>query len=338
MIFHLVMLALAGVAGASFAVPMKYFRGWRWEHVWIGQALTSNLAFPLLALALVWPQFRMHVQGLTFGRVALMILMGIAWGVGGIGYGLCLVLLGLSFTYSFIFSVTTIFGSLLPLWIGLRGRPANFDLFSGGLLLCVAGIVVIANAAARRDGESKQHANVMETLAMPVPRLPYKLSLILALVAGIFSTAMGLSLVLNETLVNHMIVEGVSPVVAPLIVWAPLGVGSGLISILFGLWCALRASSLPKFYQSHPCRNWLLVVVMGALGFGVLLLYGLGSTASGHPSRNVSWAVYMSVFILAGNAIGVLGREWKNCSRGTYARLSCGIALLFAAIASLSLS
>jgi L-rhamnose-H+ transport protein len=338
MTFNLLMLALAGLAGASFPVPMKYFRGWRWEHVWIGQALTSNIAFPLLTLALLWGQFQPHLQGVTCGRVFLMVLMGIAWGVGGIGYGLCLVLLGLSFTYSLIFSVTTILGSLLPMWMGLHGRPAHQSLFGFGLFFCVAGILVIAGAAARREIEAGEPSNRDESLAMPVPPLPYKLSALMAVAAGIFSTAMGLSLAFNEDLVNHLVTTGVSPAVAPLIVWAPLGVGSGVAAILFGLWCAMRKSSLAGFYRTHPGRNWFLAIVMGALGFGVLLLYGLGSTATGHPPRNVSWAVYMSVFILSGNAIGVCDREWKNCSRGTYARLTCGITLLLAAIASLALS
>lgn len=336
--FNLLMLALAGVAGASFAWPMKHFRGWRWEHVWIGQALTSNLAFPLLALALLWPLFRGYPAEVPAGRFAVMIMLGMAWGLGGIGYGLCLVLLGLSFTYSVIFSVTTVFGALLPMWIGLRARPAHLASFSLGLGLCVTGIAVIARAAARREREASGQADTSGILAMPVPQLSYKSSLLLAVLAGFFSAAMGLALVINEDLLNHLVQCGVSSVVAPLIVWVPLGLGSALVSLVFGFWCALRSASVRCFYQSHPLRNWFLVSLMGVLGFGVLLLYGLGSTARGHPPRNVSWAVYMTVYILAGNGIGLLTREWEHCSPRTYLLLAAGIALLLGAIGSLAVS
>jgi L-rhamnose-H+ transport protein len=334
--FNLVMLALAGVAGASFAWPMKHFRGWRWENVWIGQALSSNVVFPLLAVALLWPLFRGYLSEIPPGRLAVIFLLGMAWGLGGIGYGLCLVLLGLSFTYSVILSMTTIFGALLPMWIGLWARPAHLASFSLGLGLCVAGIIVIAGAAARREREVSGQVNASGAMPMPVPRLSYKVSLLLAVVAGIFSAAMGVALVINEDLVNHLVQRGVSPVLAPLRVWIPLDLGSAWVSLVFGFWCASRSGSLRCFYQSHPGRNWFLVGLMGVLGFGGLLLYGLGSTAAGHPPRNVSWAVYMTVYILAGNSIGLLTREWEHCSRRTYAQLAAGIALLLGAIVSLA--
>lgn len=338
MTFNLAMLALAGVAGASFAWPMKYFRDWRWEHVWIGQALTSNLLFPMLTLALMWPLFRGDIAEVPAGRFVVMVLLGMAWGLGGIGYGFCLVLLGLSFTYSVIFSVTTVVGALLPMWVGLRARPEHLALFGLGLGMCIAGIVVIAGAAARRESEASGQANTSAQLAMPVPVLSYQTSLLIALLAGLFSAAMGLALVINEDIVDHLVRGGVSPVLAPLMVWVPLGLGSALVALAFGFWCALRSHSVRNLYQSHPWRNWSLVTLMGALGFGVLLLYGLGSTASGHPPRNVSWAVYMAVFILAGNGIGLLTREWTHGSAGTYAQLGTGIALLLGAIGALAIS
>jgi len=337
-LFHMSMLALAGVAGASFAWPIKHFKGWRWEHVWVGQALTSNIAFPLATLALLWPQFRSYTGDVSVGRYAAMVMLGMAWGLGGIGYGLSLVLLGLSFTYSIIFSVTTVFGALLPMWIGLRARPAHLVSFSLGLGLCLTGIIVIASAAARREREASGQADTSGILAMPVPPLAYKTALLLAVLAGFFSAAMGLALVVNEDLVNHLVKGGVSSVLAPLIVWVPLGLGSALVALVFGLWCVRRSASVRCFYQSHPMRNWFLVSLMGVLGFGVLLLYGLGSTARGHPPRNVSWAVYMTVYILAGNGIGLLTREWEYCSPGTYVQLAAGIALLLGAIASLAAS
>ncbi|MGD0126102.1 MAG: L-rhamnose/proton symporter RhaT [Terriglobia bacterium] len=338
MTFNLVALALAGIAGASFALPMMYFRGWRWEHVWVGQALTSNLAFPLLSLALLWGQFRMQLTEFSVARLAVIVALGMAWGLGGTGYGLSLVLLGLSFTYSVIFSVTTLFGALLPMWIGLRGRPEHLIWFSLGLGLCVAGIIIIAVAAARREKETSGRTITPETLAVPVPPLPYKAALLITVAAGFFSAAMGLALVVNEDLVNDLVAHGAMPAVAPLIVWAPLGVGSAAVSLIFGLWCAWRSSSARSFIDAHPRRNWLLAALMGVLGFGVLLLYGWGSTAQGHPPKNVSWAVYMTCFILAGNAFGLLTREWKHCSRGTYAQLTAGIALLLGAIVSLAMA
>ena len=237
--FNLAMLALAGVAGASFAWPMKHFRGWRWEHVWIGQALTCNLAFPLLMLAFLWPLFRGFVAEVPAGRFALMVLLGMAWGLGGIGYGLCLTLLGLSFTYSVIFSVTTIFGALLPMWIGLHARPAHPLSFSLGLGLCIAGITVIARAAARREsGELQVSPTPPESWPYLSRRISYKSSLLLAVLAGLFSAAMGLALVINEDLCEPSGSRRGFASAGPADCVGSARLGSSFVALGFGFWCA----------------------------------------------------------------------------------------------------
>ncbi len=317
---------------------MRYFRGWRWEHVWIGQALTSNIIFPLGALWLLWPIFRMHVATVSPSRGLLLLVLGVMWGLGGIGYGISLVRLGLSFTYSVLFSVTTVCGALLPFCFRLQSRPPHLVTFFLGLTFCVLGAVAVGRAAAHRSLERQETRDQISTLAVPVARGSYASALLIVLLAGVFSAAMGMALVLNEGLVSGMVKSGVSAVVAPLMVWVPLGIGSGTVSIAFGLFCAYRSASLYGLYQSFPLRNWALVSVMGVLGFGVLLLYGLGASAQGHPSKNVAWATYMTSYILFGNSFGVITKEWKDCSVRTHVELLAGIALLLGAIGSLAVS
>jgi len=334
-VFSLVALVLAGFAGASFAWPMKHFRGWRWEHVWMGQALTSNVVFPLLTLGVLWPLFRDYMTAVPAARYLTLVMMGIMWGLGGVGYGMSLVLLGLSFTYSVVFSVTAVCGALLPMWMGLRARPAQLTSFSLGLGLCVAGTIVLARAAARREQEATATARA-HVLAMPVPGLSYAASLLIALLAGVFSAGMGLALAQGEDLVNGLLKNGVSPVVAPLVVWIPVYLGSALVGLGYGLYCAVRSRSLENFLRPHAARNWTLVNLMGILGFGAVLLYGLGASVRGHPPKNLAWAIYMTSFILSGNSIGLVTGEWANSSRRTHIELFSGIGLLLAAIGFLA--
>jgi L-rhamnose-H+ transport protein len=315
---------------------MKYVRGWRWEHVWVGQALTSNVIFPLFTLALVWPPLRTYMAGVPAGRYATLFLMGMTWGLGGIGYGMSLVLLGLSFTYSVLFSITTVCGALLPIWMGLGTRPPQVLTFCIGLALCVAGMIVVAHAAARREQEASTTAAHSDWLAMPVAGLSYTTSLLLVLVAGIFSASMGLALAKGEDLVDGLLKGGVSPVVAPLVVWVPVYLGSASVAVSYGFYCALRSRSLRDFFGPHAVRNWTLVHTMGILGFGAVLLYGLGASVQGHPPKNVAWAVYMASFVLSGNSIGLATREWKDCSHRTHLDLFAGILLLLCAIAFLA--
>ncbi len=302
----------------------------------MGQALTSNVLFPLLTLGALWPFIKDCMTAVPAGRYFTLFLMGMMWGLGGVGYGMSLVLLGLSFTYSVLFSVTTVCGALLPMWMGLRARPARLTSFCLGLGLCVAGMIVVARAAARREREVAPASVRPQVLAVPVPGLSYAASLLLALFAGVFSASMGLALAEGEDLVNGLLKSGVSPVVAPLVVWIPVYLGSAVVALGYGFYCALRSRSLRNFLRPHAARNWTLVNLMGVLGFGAVLLYGLGASVRGHPPKNVAWAIYMTSFILSGNSIGLVTREWTNSSRRTHLELFVGIALLLAAIGFLA--
>lgn len=330
------LLLLAGVFQASFALPMAHFRKWRWEHVWVGQAIFSNLVLPGLVLLFALSEFMPDLRNFTSSQWLVLGMLGVAWGVGGVGYGLSLVLLGFSFTYSIVFSVTTLAGSILPLALGWSAPPLRPWWFISGLGFCIGGTLALAKAGARRESEQGSERAGSKQLSVPVPALPYALTLVLALVAGIFSSGLGLALAWGGGLVKEMIKGGVSPVVAPLAVWIPAFLGSAVVAIGYGLWCSRRSRSLPAFWRSAPTWNWSLVGAMGLLGFGGMALYGIGASASGHPRETVAWGIYMSSFILSGNVLGIMTREWRSCSRRTYSVFTGGVALLLAAIVSLA--
>lgn len=330
-------LVLAGAAQASFALPMKHFRGWRWEHVWVGQALTSNLIFPMVFLALNWPQLRDVFADVSPGHWAALLLFGVIWGIGGIGYGISLTSLGLSFTYSLVFGITTLAGALLPLfWPGLSHATGSILLFVAGLTFCILGTITFAYAGERRQQERNLGCAQTLDLVMPVPRLSFSTALIVAMVAGLFSASMGLALSFNDGLIENAMRRGATPLIAPLVVWIPLSIGSAIVALAYGLGCGVRSHSIPFFWEKHSARNWILTAGMSAFGFGGMLLYGLGATGQRHPSKGVAWAIYMCAFILMGNMLGFFTGEWRNCSPRTRVLLGGGIGALLGAVVSLA--
>src|SRR5579875_2916548 len=127
-----------------------------------------------------------------------------------------------------------------------------------------------------------------------------------------------------------------NPLIAPLVVWIPLSLGAGFIALAYGMGCGLRFHSIPLFWRKFATRNWLLTAGMGVLGFGGMLLYGLGASGRHHPSKGVAWGLYMCAFILMGNALGFFTGEWQNCSRRTRVLLGGGIGALLGAVVSLA--
>src|SRR3954466_14541880 len=139
----LFLFAAAGLFQAVFADPVRYFKQWRWEQVWVAQSVTANVIFPV-AWALVVPD--------PFWTVALYVPpahwvssygWGLLWGIGGIGYGLILARLGIAFSTGFVFGVTTITGALVPLLFNVIGAPARPWHFVTGLILCVLATALI---------------------------------------------------------------------------------------------------------------------------------------------------------------------------------------------------
>lgn len=315
-------------------MPMRHFRGWRWEHVWAGQALSANLLLPIGALFLLPAGVSAQLGLLPAGTWLNLVALGVAWGLGGIGYGLSLALLGLSFTYSLVFSITVLVGALAPL-AAAPHLPAWGVLLAGGLALCIIGAVALARAGQQRQIERCQPYSKVMSLATPIPPLRYSVALTLALIAGVLSAGQGLALAWNQAPVHAALRAGLAPLAASILVWIPLYIGAAAAALAYaGAWMWRRRNWTALWRQS-PARNWALIGLMGLFGFGGVLLYGWGATAGRLPLAQ-AWGVYMAAFILAGNAFGLGGREWQGCSPATYRWLGTGVAALLIAILMLA--
>jgi L-rhamnose-H+ transport protein len=82
------LLLVAGVMNASFALPMKFTKCWAWENtgaLWTGLAL---LLMPLIAAAITVPQLP-HVYAQAGTRsVVLVAACGMGWGIAQVLFGL----------------------------------------------------------------------------------------------------------------------------------------------------------------------------------------------------------------------------------------------------------
>jgi L-rhamnose-H+ transport protein len=320
-------LATSGIVQASFALPVKYIRRWRWEQLWVAQSLTANILLPGIWAALLPAAFWEQARTIGAERWLGLYAWGIAWGIGGVAYGLTLTRLGASFAYSFVFGGTTVAGALLPLAFGMVEAPAHLSRFAAGLALSVLATAGAALAARGQAGEP-------DPMPMPVRPPSYAGALVLAVIAGLFSAGYGLAYAQESPAVNAMVTAGFSPLSAPMLVALPVYAGAASFAIPFGLVCAGRSRSLALFVAASSPRNWALALAMAAFGVGGVVLYGAGS-AGGRVLPNIAFGIYMSFFVLGGNAIGVFTGELRARSRranwiltASIAGLICGAWLL----------
>lgn len=158
-VFHF----LGGFASGSFYMPFKKVKGWSWESYWIVGGLFSWLLVPPLAALVTIPGFWQLITGADSSTLFYTYLFGLLWGIGGLTYGLGVRYLGVSLGSSIILGLCMVFGSLVPSlyyqFFPLAGKDTLSAIVGsawgltvlGGLLVCIAGIVLCARAGVLKE-------------------------------------------------------------------------------------------------------------------------------------------------------------------------------------------
>jgi L-rhamnose-H+ transport protein len=301
------LLAAAGLFQAAFALPIQFTRGWRWEQVWAAQSVTANLVFPLLWAALVPGAFWDQAVRIPTSHWITAYGWGLLWGAGGIAYSLALTRLGMAFANSFIIGVTIVTGALLPLALNSTGSPPRPASFIAGLILCVMTTALI--------GVFRRLGNQMPLIAMPFRLNSYGSVIATAMIAGCLCASYGLAFAFNYQTVRAFSDGGVSALSGSLAILLPVYLGGASVAIPVAIACAARSGSLALFVSGSAGRNWLLAIVMGVCAAGTAICYNLGSTASGHPAPNVSFAIFMTFLVLGGVVLGLITGEMRGSRR-----------------------
>jgi L-rhamnose-H+ transport protein len=307
-LYAFLLLAAAGLFQAAFALPIQFTRGWRWEQVWAAQSVTANLAFPLLWAFVVPAAFWDHAIRIPTSHWITAYGWGLLWGAGGIAYSLALTRLGMAFANSFIIGVTIVTGALLPLAVNSAASPTRPISFIAGLILCIMTTALIG--VFRRLGTQKP------LMAMPFRLNSYGKVIAIALVSGFLCAGYGLAFAFNYETVRAFSDGGVSALSGSLAVLLPVYLGGASVAIPVAIACAARSRSLSLFVSGSAGRNWLLALVMGVCAAGTAICYNLGSTASGHPAPNVSFAIFMTFLVLGGVVLGLGTGEMRGSRRG----------------------
>jgi L-rhamnose-H+ transport protein len=301
------LLAAAGLFQAAFAFPIAHTRGWRWEHVWAAQSVTANVLFPLVWAMAVPREFWEQAGRLPVSHWIASYGWGLLWGAGGVAYGVALVRLGMAFANSFVIGVSIVAGALLPLAMRATGtavRPASFTI---GLFVCVLSTALLA--LFRRSGNQKSQ------LALPFRLDSYGAAVAVAMVSGLLSASYGLAFAFQFETVRTLAAAGISPLSASLAVLLPVYLGGASVAIPVAVSCSARTHTLFRYWQANAVRNWTLAMIMGLCAAGTAVCYNLGSTMGGHPSPNVSFAIFMAFFLVGGMALGFLSGEMRGSAR-----------------------
>ena len=164
----LALTLLAGLCSGNSMLPMKFARRWQWENVWLVFSLFSLVIIPWTLAVLLAGNLRGLYCSLLPNQLLLPLVLGAAWGVAQVLFGLSIARLGQALSFAIVISLGSLGGTLVPLFF--KNRAVFFTssgaLILSGLAVMLAGVVASARAGSRREQEAKKETGIGYALAL----------------------------------------------------------------------------------------------------------------------------------------------------------------------------
>ena len=225
---------LGGFSSASFYVPYRAVRGWSWEIYWITGGFVSWVIAPWLFAYL----FTQDLFGVLTDTPANILFwcyfFGLAWGFGGLTFGLTMRYLGISLGMAIALGLTTAFGTLIPPLY--EGNLDDLAMTSGGQIVLIGvsvtllGIVVVAMAGRAKERELSENQRRAVIIEFDFPK-----GIAVAIFSGIMSACFAYGLAAGEQIRELALASGTDPLNQGLPVLCVILAGGFTTNLL---WCS----------------------------------------------------------------------------------------------------
>lgn len=325
----LALIAIGGLASATFYTPFKRVRGWTWETYWLVFGCTSWLIGPWLIAFCAVPHLDQVLRNSPPSALVLCYVFGALWGIGSLTNGLAIRYLGLSLGYAIPLGLCAALGTLLP--------PAMDGVFSrlletssglttlASVLIGIVGIAICAKAGLDKDRElsaTEKQSTVSE--------FNFGRGIALSTIAGIMSACMAFGIAAGKPIADQAISQGTQSLWQNTPLFAVLLLGGFSVNCLWCVLLSLRNRSTREFTDAAEgslVGNYLLCILAGGLWSLQTLFYGMGETKLGQY-RFAGWSMLMVSIIIFSNMWGLLFGEWRGTSVSTKRWIVLGILVL----------
>jgi hypothetical protein len=319
-----------GLLSGSGAWPMKLMKRYQFEHWWLVAMLTGLIVVPWTVTLVCCPNGLRAYSSVPWGTLVTANLWATGWGVANVLCGICYVRLGLALTTAIITGLGATIGVTLPMVVKGSGlfkhasdptSPAGLTLLSGAGVMLLA--VVLAGLAGAGRDRARQKADTGSGKFLG--------ALLMAVVAGVFTSGMGLSFVYGQgPIMEAMRQEGAGEIPATFAVWAVGLLGGSLVSVIYPVWLMTRNKSWGVLAESW--KELLLAVVIGANVSVSVVLMGLGMRMLGPLGASVGLGIQSASWMLGGQGVGFVSGEWRGVHGRPRKQMYLAIVYLIAAV------
>ena len=326
----LLLCLTAGATSGSFALPMRFARGWAWENIWFVWTILALLVIPATMTVITIPRgYELYAES-GAGFVVTVATLGVAWGLAQVLFGLAVETIGMALAFSIVSAMSAAIGSAVPLF-GARLADvlsARGAMTLAGIALIVSGMATCALAGRRR--EAAQPASDGGSVRR------YRGGLALAFGSGFGAAMINLGLVFGAPLLERASQIGVDPLWSANTIWLPLMMAGALPNVAYCIHLMRRNRTGARFVAPRTRANWLHAAVMATFWFGGITLYGVASRKLGSWGVILGWPLFTSLIVVTAGALGFAFGEWTAAQAGVRRVQICGMAVLVLAVFVLS--
>ncbi|WCM26214.1 L-rhamnose/proton symporter RhaT [Sphingomonas sp. QA11] len=324
---------LGGLSSASFYVPYRSVKRWSWEIYWLTGGIFSWLLAPWFFASIQTSDLLGVLGAAPLPVIVWPIVFGMLWGFGGLTYGLTMRYLGLSLGMAVVLGLCTVFGTLIPPLFQGDFAAKLLDTPSGniillGLVITMAGIIVVAMAGARKDA-----ALSPEQKAAAVAEFDFRKGIAVAVFSGIMSSCFAFGLAAGEPIKALSAAAGTGPLWTGLPILCLVMFGGLITNAIWCAWLIVKNRSAGQWVGGGAAAgapllaNFLLCAVAGTAWYFQFFFYTMGESQMGRFGFS-SWTLHMASIIIFGTLWGFAFREWKDAAPRVRATVWAGVGLL----------
>ena len=332
-IFGMLVFALGGLAGATFALPFRGIRGWKYESYWFVYGLIGLVVFPLALAAATCPDVFGVIGAADGATLARCIGFGALWGVGGLTWGLMIRYLGIGLGLAVGCGLCSATGTLIPPIVTGHAaelvKDAGALTVLGGVVASLVGIVLVGLAGKFKEGELSEEAK-----KKAVAEFNFRKGMIVAVFSGIASAGMNFGLQGGQSIETAARAAGAGAAWAGMPVLVVVLWGGFAVNAAWCLWQNAKNGSFDDY--RHINWGWGLAALAGVIWAMQFACQKIGEPAMGEM-RYISFAVVMGSSVLFSTLIGIFLGEWKGTGAKTKASLALGTFIMIAGFCAISL-
>jgi len=321
------LLIFASFFQGTFGLGMKYMNPMSWESWWVIHVTIAMIIFPMIWAQIAIPNLYEIISNSPPEAIFWAMLLGFAWGIGGIMFGVSVPYIGLSLTMGIVMGLAGSAGSLIPLFqIENATSQPSFPYIICGLFISLIGVAITAKAGIDRDkliDNSNKSKNITK-------------GILIAVSCGLLSSLLNVGFANAAPVANTAIEYGVIPRNSSLAAWVVVLWGAFFMNFGYSVFLLFKNNTWSTFGLTKSTNAYKWAMIAGFCWFAALGVYGQSAALLGEIGPVIGWPILLGLSLIISNFWAYRAGEWKNAKK-PFNKLLLGLLVLIASAVVLGL-